>query len=83
MEEYAQRNSEMNEESTHDDSNNAQPEGEDMHDENKKTHYDEHMDEPAHKSRTLPWTAGNLPPDADLTMVGSMVKLGVSEQVAR
>ena len=55
-----------------------------MQDEHKTKHYDEQpMDEPAHKSRTLPWTAGNLPPDADLTMIGSIVKMGVSEGIAR
>ena len=41
------------------------------------------MDEPAHKSRTLPWTAGNLPPDADLSMIGNIMRMGVDERTAK
>ena len=81
MEEDAQGN----EDSAQGTSDNAQPNEESMHEENKRKHEDEDIDEdePAHKSRTLPWTAGNLPPDADLSMIGSIMKMGVSEQTAR
>ena len=41
------------------------------------------MEEPAHKSRTLPWTAGNLPPDADLSMIGNIMRMGVDEGTAK
>ena len=58
---------------------NAQNE---MRDESKRKQEEERNDEPARKSQSLPWTAGNLPPDADLTVVGSIMQMGVSANIA-